>query len=263
MNPNLCRVVLRRRDALEVFDLALRFMGTRWRSFRWLLVLVLMPPLAVGTAVLWFSSGHWGVLVAALLLLPVLRAPFTLLAGRLMFADEVPVGEVLGGLRSSFPSLLGGFALSTLAAGAGAVTCFYAMPFVAAALLYVPEAVLLERVTAGRSVRRSARLSSGHLGIALAGLVGTAFLTVWGALVADAAGAAIVHFMFQVPPVFGSLGEGRVTPYLLAGVLLAQPVIAVYRLLLYVDVRTRIEGWDLQVALRAAGLGTRLDGEAA
>ena len=69
-----------------------------------------------------------------------------------------------------------------------------------------------------------------------------------------AIGHGIVEFLLQLGRPFGSLSNGEVTPYAVAGVLLAQPLIALYRLLLYVDVRTRLEGWDLQVSLRALGM---------
>ena len=52
----------------------------------------------------------------------------------------------------------------------------------------------------------------------------------------------------------GSVLDGVATVPAIAGMLLVQPFIAMYRLMLYVDVRTREEGWDLQVELRALRL---------
>ena len=73
-------------------------------------------------------------------------------------------------------------------------------------------------------------------------------------MAAESLGQGIIGFVFQLGAPFGALSSGDATPYLLMGVLLANPVNAMYRLLLYVDARTRSEGWDLQVRLRALGL---------
>jgi hypothetical protein len=89
---------------------------------------------------------------------------------------------------------------------------------------------------------------------AIAAAVGWVALTGWGAIVGEAAGQGIVSFVLQLGTPFGEATDGRATPFLLAGMLAVQPLYAVWRLLLYVDARTRAEGWDLQVALRAAGI---------
>jgi hypothetical protein len=123
------------------------------------------------------------------------------------------------------------------------------------ALLYKTEAALLERVGAARSLRRSLRLASGHLGVALVGTLSWWILTLWFAFIAEGAGQGLVDFVLQMGQPFGSALDQQATPWVLGGMIAAQPLHAVYRLLLYVDVRTRVEGWDLQVALRAAGLG--------
>jgi len=93
------------------------------------------------------------------------------------------------------------------------------------------------------------------VGIAVMGAASRWGFIVWFGLVGEATGQAMVGFILQLGEPFGALMYGDVTPYLLLGLLVSQPVHAVYRLLLYVDVRTRLEGWDLQVGLRAAGLG--------
>ncbi len=138
--------------------------------------------------------------------------------------------------------------------GVAGLTCFVALPIVQSALVYYLETTLLEQVGAVGALRRSIYLALGNPGIALMGAVSWWVLLVWFAVVAEAGGQAIVDFILQLGTPFGDARNGVVTPYMLAGLLLAHPIHAVYRLLLYVDVRTRVEGWDVQVALRAVGL---------
>jgi hypothetical protein len=122
------------------------------------------------------------------------------------------------------------------------------------ALAYMTETALLERVAVSRGISRTMRLAGARPSNALVTALSWWLLTAWFALVGEAAGQGLVGFVLQLGQPFGELAVDHVTPYVLGGVLVAQPLHAVYRLLLYVDVRTRLEGWDLQVALRAAGM---------
>lgn len=256
MNPHRCKIALRPRGPFESFDLAWRFLRERIGPLARLgAVVLLLPWLALSVAAWWFG-GHLGVLIPAVLIALAARAPFTLLAGRLLFDDEARVRDVLRDLVERLPALIAAWSLRVAGLLVGLVSCGIALPWVQGMLLYVVETALLERVPPARGLRRSARLAGGHPGDAAAGVLVSALLVGWFAGLGEASGQALVGFVFQLGQPFGAATSLQVTPYLLAGLFLAQPIVAVYRLLLYVDVRTRVEGWDLQVGLRAAGLAS-------
>ncbi|MBX2797678.1 MAG: hypothetical protein KTR31_08425 [Myxococcales bacterium] len=257
MNPNLCRVVLRPRGPLEVFDLTLALIRVHAGRFGLLAALTVLPFVALAFGLTYVVDDPWLIPLFLPLVFGLLQAPFTVLAGRLLFADEVPLRQVvMEVLRGIVPTIAAsGWLLLALLLGLG---CGFAgVAITVPATAYVTEAALLEKVGVMGCLRRSMRLASSNPGIALSTAFGWAFLTFWGVVVAEAAGQSMVGFVLQLGQPFGSLVAGQVTPYALFGALAAQPLMAVYRLLLYVDARTRIEGWDLQVGLRAAGLAAK------
>ena len=254
MNPNLCRLVLRPRGPLEVFDLAVALARARWRPLLSMAGLMLGWVWLLCLPLCWLVEGAPWLLLIPVVLSPLLQAPFTLLGGRLLFADEASARGVLRDLVSRRVGLAWSVALCAVGGLGVLMTCGVLLPVVGPTLLYLPETALLERVPMRRGVSRSVRLAGGHAGTALTGAAAWWVLTAWGAGVGEATGQALVAFVFQLGEPFGSALRGDVTPWMLGGMLLAQPAHALFRLLLYVDVRTRVEGWDLQVGLRAAGL---------
>jgi hypothetical protein len=68
---------------------------------------------------------------------------------------------------------------------------------------------------------------------------------------AELAGGTIVEQLFQMGRPFGSLWHDGGSAYAVAGALLAAPLVASARFLAYVDLRTRKEGWDIQLRLMA------------
>lgn len=269
MNPNLCRVALRPRDLFEVFDLTLRLIRERIGPLARLTALVVGPLIALFSALSWWTEGAVWLLPAAILIGPVIQAPFTLGGGRLLFGDELSSWPITREAASRTPNLWFGWVVQALgwglvmAAGAAAPSpagwVFVLMGlgagvFVGLVGVFLPEAVLLERVSISRALRRSNRLAASSGGGAVGATIGRAFLLCWCALAAEALGQGVVGYLFQLGAPLGAVASGDATPFLLGGVLLAHPLIALYRLLLYVDARTRSEGWDLQVSLRALGL---------
>jgi len=257
VNPNHCRVALRPRGPLEVFDLGLRLVRGNLRDVLSLLALTVLPPWLLLSGWAWWVEGAPElVLVAALAACLPLPAPFAVLTGRLLFAERFPVRAVVVDLLHHIPQLLWVWVLQAFVWVLGLATCGAGWLLLHSTWLFVEETTLLERVDMGRSLRRSYMLAAAHPGAALSGTLGRLVLTAWCAVVGEAAGQALVGTVLQLGTPFGSVYDGVATPYLVLGMLVAQPLFAIYRLLLYVDVRTRVEGWDLQVRLRAAGLGT-------
>lgn len=254
MNANISRIVLRPRGAAEVFDLTFRMLRETWAPTARLTAVVALPLWLGCLVACWFSEGHWAVALPPLLLAGAIQAPYTVLVGRMMFADDTTVWEVLTQTLRRTPSLLLGALVTTVAFALCSLTCFVALPLVQAVFLYLPETSLLEGVDLQRGLRRSQRLAGARFGLALVGAVSWWVLTIWAAVVGEATWQGLVDTVLQLGTPFGTALTGHVTPGLVGGLILAQPLHAVYRALLYLDARTRSEGWDLQVALRAASL---------
>jgi hypothetical protein len=246
LNPNLCRIVLRPRHPLEVLDLACVLVRHKWRPYARLSFWVLLPVWIVASAVAFFlPDAGVAVLLVLLCLGPLLEAPFTRMTGLLLFQDTVGVWEVVRDTIGRTGAMILPFAIRATVGW---------IPLVDAALLFVTEATLLERVPAPRALQRSTLLAGGNGAQAWAGALAWYGMTGWCAVVGELAGQGIVRDILQLGEPFGSAWDLRVTPYVLAGLIAARPLFAIDRLLLYVDARTRAEGWDLQVGLRAAGL---------
>jgi len=253
MNPYLCRVVLRPRDPFEVFDLTLRFLRVHWRPITRLGALLVGLPTVALAPLLWLTSGSaWWLLFPLALVLPV-QAPMSALVGLLLFDEDATVRQALRMVWSRAPSLLAGWVALAVGAAIAAGSCGILSPLLLA-LLFVMETGMLEAVPVVRMVRRSQALAGAHLGVAIAGALAQVLLLLWFAVLFELGGQLVVGWVLQLGVPFGRAQDGQLTPWLVAGILSSQVLFAAYRLFLYVDVRTRVEGWDLQVALRAAAM---------
>lgn len=253
MNPNQCTVVLRPRSPFEVFDLVLLYLRANHRALLRLWALVILPPWVMLSLVCWWVEGHWAVLFLVPVVLPLLQGPFTALGGHLLFDDDL---GALAALRRGWSPqvLLAGLGSAVLGSLFVLFTCGFGAALWFPATLFVPESLLLERVPLARALKRARVLAAGHPVAALVGVFSRPWLTLWGAVVAEFGGQLILANGLQLGAPFGSAMQLQVTPFVLFGILAMQPLHALYRLLLYIDVRTRVEGWDLQVAFRSAVL---------
>ena len=249
MNLLEARVALRPRSMSDVLDLAGPFCIVNRRT---------LLPLALGTTTvgavavvlcrLMLAWPWWAVwlLTAGYLLLAV--GLFTQAAGELLFQApaQVRARAVLGRFLRRFPQYLVARLLQWLVLGVSAAL-FVPLPIFAPRLLFVAEAVLLESGSPTSALARSTRLvlfrSLPCLGLALA----CALAPFLFAISADVVGDAIVNLVFEMGRPLGSLWSDGGSGFAVVGALLSAPFVASASFLGYIDLRTRKEGWDIQL----------------
>jgi hypothetical protein len=267
MNLAEARVVLRPRSLAEILDLALRFAtGPAATLYAKLATLILLPAWVLCIALHWAAGWPWWqVWLLALALATPIQGVFTLAVGKLMFAEHVTVRELMREYLRRFPAYLGALLITRVQiAAVCALGVFLILPplWIWGRGIHVHEACLLERAGPIDAVRRAARMVENRVvpagaTLLLLSIVAVGFVGVSEALLNH----GLFDFVLQIGKPFGSLiDEGGSAPALL-GLLLAVPYWATARFLLYVDLRTRRDGWDVQVRFMA--LANQAEPEAA
>lgn len=251
MNVLEARVALRPRSMSDVLDLAGPFCMVNRRLLAPLAALVTFIGGLLGLLCRRWLGWSWGpVWLAQAAYLVVANGVFTQAAGELMFRapGDIRAFEILGRFARRFFAFLLAKVVHLLVLGACACV-FVPLPIFAARLFFVSEVVLLESGFPLASLARSSRLvlyrSLPCLGLALASVCAPILC----AIAADLIGDTMVNMVFQMGRPFGSLWSDGGSAYAVVGALLSAPLVASAGLLGYIDLRTRKEGWDIQLRL--------------
>ncbi len=252
MDLSRTRVVFRERSVIDVLDLALRFVVQHGRLFA-ATGAVVLPPFLLASYVLgrlWGPFAAWGF---SLFAASLASAPFTVLASRLVFEDDVLVrGAIREGLGAAPRLLLLRLVMFVLGALGLA---FFTAPglWFLSVTLFVVEVAVLERAPFKRAITRSQAIVSRESGEAMIALLLLAVLTFIACVAADSGGRAIASVLLEAAAPDPIWVSGW-SPLSLAGFWLFVPYAATARFLVYLDVRTKSEGWDIQTRFVALAL---------
>jgi hypothetical protein len=249
------RVALRERPLLDVVDLAMRFCAEHAVAYARVSALVVAP----GVLASWGLArlgGWWAGWACAVTLSAFASAPFVALASRLVFSEEVAVREALGLAARALPRLLGARILQLLSFGASLLLSGLPWLWIGTLQLFALEVIVLEQGSVRASLGRAARIANAHFGTVLLAMVLFGLAPCAAAALADLAGRELLQGVLEVKPPPSMFTEGGSWLALLGwwGTL---PLMATARFFVYLDVRTRSEGWDIQTrfaAIAARGL---------
>ncbi len=257
MNVLEARIVLRDRTVVDVVDLALRFIARHAVAYAKVAAIVL-PPSYLLTWLIALYADSWGwAWVWSLVLAPFAASPFTALASRLMFEPQAEVGEVVGAAAASLPRSIAVRLLQAIGVGLGSLALVLPATWFIALFLFTNEVVVLERASVAGALARMQRLMMGGSGDAILAVLLLLALHIMAIVLGDLVGRSILEDVLQVsaPP---SLLAAKGSALGLVGFWAFVPFAATCRFLLYVNVRTRNEGWDVQT--RFAAIAARAEG---
>lgn len=252
-------VQVRERSFLDVMDLALIVVRNRFWPIAATSALGIAPWAVLNA---WLTSPadqvepSFTVLLSLMALeAPIATAPITILLGGMMFGDRPRAGRILRTmLRSIVPLVL----FQVLLRGILLVVVVLAW-LVPLRLPFLNEVILLERGPLGRVVGRASELTGDRTGellgqwVAMLGFGGGFALSFW--YVTEKIGAMFRNDSVWEQPDWAGVVGGRGV----LGIWIAVAFFAVVRFLTYLDQRIRLEGWEVELRLRAAGAA--LEGE--
>lgn len=265
MDLSRTRIVLRERALVDVFDLALRFVVEHGAVYA-KTALVVLPPFFVASVFIARAGGWIATWTFALFTVGFAVAPFTVLASRLVFEDDT---GSLSAIKQALRAVHRIFALrvATILGGAlGLLALLFPGAFVFVVTLFVVEVALLERASTSTAIFRSMRMVGRESGEAVMAVLVLSLLYGVAVLAADSGGRAIIAVLLESRAPAPMWSEGLGWSYLsLLGFWLFVPYAATARFFVYLDVRTRSEGWDIQTRFTAIATRplTRGPGQAA
>ncbi|HEX8804488.1 MAG TPA: hypothetical protein VF743_09850 [Acidimicrobiales bacterium] len=157
---------------------------------------------------------------------------------------DAPAREMLGVVARRWWPLLATFVVVHLAEAAGIFACYVGVVFVMALFLVVAPVIGAEGASTGEALRRSVRLTRTRYwpSLGLAVLMGLVSLILGQALAALPQGIAALVGVESGWPLLAVGG--------LVGGVLITPFVAGATVLLYLDLRVRTEGLDLEITAR-------------
>ncbi len=250
------RVQLRDRALLDVIDLAFRFITTHAWLFAKVALVTLVLPYAL---CVWIGSAvHWGVAwLVAVALGSLAQTPFTMLASKLVFQERTTAREAIFATFRVLPRIVLARFFQAVALTASLVMCFVPVFFFGPAFLFLPEIVLLEGVNFSKAASRGWGLAMNQSGDAFGAWFLLTLTTIASVLLlGDVVGRSLMENVFEISPpesIFTSGGN-----YLaMFGFWIFVPFCACARFLIYLNLRTKIEGWDIQARFLALTLRAR------
>jgi hypothetical protein len=242
-------VQIRERSFLDLLDLAMLVVRDRPVTLGLAALAGIAPCAALNSWLLSDPEFPLGLWVALLLLeTPWATAPLTLVLGGLMFARQPSPGKILRTLLVSLPAvILTQFLLRGLF-----LLFVITYPLMPAQYSFLDEVILLERANALASMRRSRVLSRGFEGELFVRWIGQISLGSIFALCFSIGACTLSSVLAGKELTWDEPGRSDLRGLLFqAGVWIAIAYFAVYRFLSYVDRRIRLEGWELELRLKA------------
>jgi hypothetical protein len=255
MDLSRARVVLRQRSVLDVLDLSLKFVVAHAASYGRVTAVAVVPAALISWGFAESLGWAWGWVVTISLALLV-QAPFTVLASRLVFEERVRLRDVLRASVLALPRVLALRILQVMVVMLGLVVLIVPGLWMGVALMLIVEAAVLEGATVGGAISRSMRLTSAQSAQAVIAALSLLLLHAGATFLGDDVGRTIVSdvLQFREPESLWSAGGSSLA---LFGFWLFLPYVATARFFVYLDLRTRSEGWDIQTRFAAIALRAR------
>ena len=235
------RLALRARKLTAIGDFALQFARTNAQA---LLVPALLCAVPAAALAICLSDNEafwvWCLLGATL---RVTSAPLTLACADLAVRPATALGPNLRVCVARMPVLIG------VGVADAALRCV-TLGLSSALFLFAPEVTLLERGGVGATVARSRKLLGAVPLRTIAMLALALLVPAWGALAGELACNALLE-LWSIPWRAHGLENLGISGPALAGAAFAEAGWTIVRFLVYLDCRTRAEGWDLQLQCQA------------